>query len=460
MGGREGERAGTAGNPALPQGSKKALKRTLGPGQLAMIAIGGAVGTGLFLGSGFAIQLAGPAVLVSYAIGGLITLALMGCLAEMTVADPATGSFGLFAERYIGRFAGFLVRYAYVTCIILAIGTEVTAVAIYMRYWLPDVAGAWWIGGFGLALLAVNLVSVRAFGAVEYLFSAIKVVAILAFIALGLWVIGRGALGVGLANYTAHGGFAPHGIGGIWSAVIVSIFSYLSIEMIAVAAGEARDPERAIVRAFRSTMLRLALFYLGSLAVMLAVLPWTQAGTATSPFVTVMAASGLSYAAGVINAVVLVAALSAMNSQLYTASRMLFSLADSGLAPRRLGVVDARGVPVAALLVSAAGIAVAGGVYAWRPDAALGVMIAVSIFGALFTWGMIFVTHLAFRRRHGPPAGFRMWGYPWVSLAGAGAILAILATTPFTAAFALTLVYGVPVLAVLAGVYAVCLRRP
>ena len=434
------------------------LRRTLGSGQLAMIAIGGAVGTGLFLGSGFAIGLAGPAVLVSYAIGGLITLALMGCLAEMTVADPATGSFGLFAERYLGRFAGFLVRYAYVTCIILAIGTEVTAVAIYMRYWAPDVPGLWWIAGFALALLAVNLASVRVFGAVEYAFSAIKIAAILAFVAIGLWVIVRS--GVGLTHYTAHGGFAPNGIGGIWTAVIVSIFSYLSIEMIAVAAGEARDPERAIVRAFRSTMLRLALFYLGSLAVMLAIVPWTQAGTATSPFVTVMQASGVPYAAGVLNAVVLIAALSAMNSQLYAASRMLFSLAESGLAPRALARVDRRGVPAAALLVSAAGIAVAGGVYAWRPEAAFGVMIAVSIFGALFTWGMIFATHLAFRRRHGPPAAFRLWGHPWTSLAGVGALVAILLTTPFTAPFALTLVYGVPFLVVLAAVYGVWFRVP
>ena len=435
------------------------LKRTLGSGQLAMIAIGGAVGTGLFLGSGFAIGLAGPAVLVSYAIGGLITLALMGCLAEMTVADPATGSFGLFAERYLGRFAGFLVRYAYVTCIVLAIGTEVTAVAIYMRYWAPGVPGLWWIAGFALALLAVNLASVRLFGAVEYAFSAIKIAAIVAFVAVGLWVIARS--GIGLTHYTAHGGFAPNGVGGIWTAVIVSIFSYLSIEMIAVAAGEAHDPERAIVRAFRSTMLRLALFYLGSLAVMLAIVPWTQAGTATSPFVTVMQATGVPYAAGIINAVVLIAALSAMNSQLYTASRMLFSLAESGLAPARLAAVNARGVPARALLVSAAGIGVAGGVYAWRPDAAFGVMIAVSIFGALFTWGMIFVTHLAFRRRHGAPAAYRMWGYPWTSLAGAAAIVAILLTTPFTAPFALTLVYGVPFLVVLAGVYAMWFRtRP
>ena len=433
------------------------LQRTLGSGQLAMIAIGGAIGTGLFLGSGFAIGLAGPAVLVSYAVGGVITLLLMGCLAEMTVADPVTGSFGLFAERYLGRFAGFLVRYTYVTCIILAIGTEVTAVAIYMRFWAPDVPGLRWIIGFSAALLLVNLASVQLFGAVEYVFSAIKIMAILLFVAFGLWVIVRS--GVGVTHFTAHGGFAPHGLGGIWTAVIVSIFSYLSIEMIAVAAGEARDPERAIVRAFRSTMIRLALFYLGSLAVMLAIVPWTQAGTTTSPFVTVMQATDIPYAAGILNAVVLIAALSAMNSQLYTASRMLFSLADSGLAPARLARVDRRGVPVAALLTSAMGIAVAGGVYAWRPEAALGVMIAISIFGGLFTWGMIFVTHLAFRRRHGAPSAFRLWGYPWTSLAGAIAIVAIMATTPFTAPFALTLVYGVPFLGVLAIVYALRFRR-
>jgi AAT family amino acid transporter len=266
--------------------------------------------------------------------------------------------------------------------------------------------------------------------------------------------------GIGFSHYTDAGGFAPHGLSGIWTAVIVAIFSYISIEMIAVAAGEARDPEGAIVRAFRSTMLRLALFYLGSLAVMLAIVPWTQAGTATSPFVTVMQASGVPYAAGLLNAVVLIAALSAMNSQLYAASRMLFSLAESGLAPRALARVDRRGVPAAALLVSAGGIAVAGGVYAWRPDAAFGVMIAVSIFGALFTWGMIFVTHLAFRRRHGPPAAFRLWGHPWTSLAGAGAIVAILLTTPFTAPFALTLVYGVPFLVVLALIYLIRFRSP
>ncbi|WP_308815099.1 amino acid permease [Sphingomonas sp. GV3] len=434
------------------------LRRALGAGQLAMIAIGGAVGTGLFLGSGFAIQLAGPAVLLSYAIGGAITLALMGCLAEMTVADPATGAFGLFAERHLGAYAGFLVRYAYLAANVLAVGTEVTAVAIYMRYWAPDVPGLVWILGFSAALLAVNFASVRAFGAVEYVFSAIKVVAILGFVAGGLLVIARAGSGAAVAHYTARGGLLPNGWWGMAQAVIVALFSYISIEMIAVAAGEAAEPERAIVRAFRATMLRLALFYLGSLAVMLAIVPWTEAGTATSPFVTVMAATGVPYAAGAINAVVLIAALSAMNSQIYTASRMLFSLAESGLAPRGFAAVDTRGVPARALLASGSGIAVAAVVYAAMPGAALSVMIAVSVFGALFTWGMIFATHLAFRARVGAPAAFRMWGYPWTSLAGLAGIVGVLAITPFTAAFGATLLYGLPFVALLSGIYALWLR--
>ena len=230
--------------------------------------------------------------------------------------------------------------------------------------------------------------------------------------------------------------------------------------MIAVAAGEAAEPEKAVKKAFKVTAVRLLVFYILTLSLIVSIAPVSEILSGSSPFVTVMQVVGVPFADSVLNFVVIIAALSAMNSQLYTASRMLFSLAESGLAPRRLGTVDTRGVPVAALLVSAAGIAVAGGVYAWRPDAALGVMIAVSIFGALFTWGMIFVTHLAFRRQHGAPARFRMWGYPWTSLAGVAAIIAILATTPFTAAFGLTLVYGVPVLVVLAAVYALCLRSP
>jgi len=318
---------------------ERGLRRTLSARRMSMIAIGGAIGTGLFLGSGFAISLAGPAVLLSYLVGALIALLLMGCLAEMTIAHPTSGSFGAYAEYYLGPLAGFLVRYAYWTGIVLAVGTEVTAIALYMHFWFPRAPGWPWIVGFSALLVLVNARSVNVFGAIEYWFSAIKVTAIVLFILLAAWIVSRappvvtGPTGapaaptVGFHNYTAYGGFLPLGLWGAWTAVIVAIFSYLSIEMIAVAAGEAARPETAVRRAFRSTVLRLILFYLLTLALVLAIVPWTGAGVDESPFVKVMRALRVPGAAGIFNFVILVAALSAMNSQLYITTRMMFSLA-------------------------------------------------------------------------------------------------------------------------------------
>ncbi|HZM12406.1 MAG TPA: amino acid permease [Candidatus Limnocylindrales bacterium] len=426
------------------QEREKGLQRGLTSAQLTMIAIGGAIGTGLFLGSSFAIGFAGPAVIVSYAIGAFIALLLMGCLAEMTVAHPTSGSFGAWAEFYIGPLAGFLVRYAYWSAIVFAVGTEVTAVAIYMRYWFAGVPGWLWIVGFSSILISVNVLNVKVFGAVEYSLSALKVTAILVFILLGAWIV----TGTGLSNYTAQGGFFPKGLWGMWVAVIVSIFSYLSIEMIAVAAGEAANPEQAIISAFRSTVVRLVVFYLLTLAIILAIAPWTESGKGESPFVTVMARSHVPFAAGVVNFVILVAALSAMNSQLYITTRMMFSLARAGHAPRRFGELSTRGTPVSALLLSSIGIALATVVSILFPNAAFTLMMAISMFGAMFTWMMIFITHLYFRRAHaGAKSAFRMWGYPYSSLLGAGLMAAILLSTAFTAEFRMTLIYGLPVLA-------------
>ena len=427
------------------------LHRGLSAEQLSLIAIGGAIGTGLFLGSGFAIGLAGPSVLVSYAIGGAIALALMGALAEMTSAHPAGGSFGVQAERWLGPFAGFLIRYAYLAGIVLAIGTEVTAVAIYMRLWLPDVPGLVWIVGFSAALIAVNAGSVGVFGRIEAAFSLVKIAAIAAFIILGAgWLFGSPAAataGAGFHLYTDHGGFFPHGLWGTWVAVIVAIFSYFSIEMIAVAAAEAADPRRAVVRAFRATLLRLTIFYLATLALMLAITPWTAAGTGESPFVTVAKVLHIGGGESAMNFVVLVAALSAMNSQLYAATRMVFGLARAGFAPAAFGRLNARGVPVRALGVAAAGVAIAAIVYALDPDAAFPVMVSIGTCQALVTWLLIFLTHLAFRRQEVLlPGAFRLWGAPWTSALGAALLVAILVTTLFTEPFRLTLPAGLPFL--------------
>ena len=440
------------------------LQRRLSSARLTMIAIGGAIGTGLFLGSAFAIGLAGPAVLVSYGIGALIALLLMGCLAEMTVAHPTSGSFGAYAEYYLGPLAGFLVRYAYWTCIVLAVGTEVTAVALYMRFWFPGVAGAWWIVAFAALLLAINARSVEVFGALEYWFSTIKVAALLIFVALAAYLLWRAPAGgpVGLRNYTAYGGFFPHGFWGAWAAVIVAVFSYLSIEMIAVAAGEAEDPKVAVQRAFRSTVLRLILFYLLSLALILAVVPWPEDGTQESPFVRVMRVLAIPGAAAIFNGVILIAALSAMNSQLYITTRMMFSLARAGQAPRRFGVLSRRGVPVQALLLSSSGIALATVVGLVAPKSAYILMVSVSAFGAMFTWLMIFVTHYYFRRAQGAQqrSAFRMIGFPVTTLLGAVLMIAVLATTAFTQEFRPTLAFGIPFLAVLCVAFRYLTRRP
>ena len=449
---------------------EQGLQRTLSAARMTMIAIGGAIGTGLFLAIGFAISLAGPAVLVSYAIGAVIALLLMGCLAEMTVAHPTCGSFGAYAEHYIGPLAGFLVRYCYWAGNVLAVGTEVTAIAVYMHFWFPAIPGWLWIVSFSGLLILINARSVHVFGAVEYWFSAIKVTAIVLFILLAGYIVLRapvllpgGASSVGFRNYTAYGGFFPRGLWGTWAAVLVALFSYFSIEMIAVAAGEAAQPEVAVTRAFRATVLRLILFYLLTLALVLAIVPWTAAGVDESPFVKVMRALHVPGTAGIFNFVILIAALSAMNSQLYITTRMMFSLARAGHAPASFGTLNARGVPIRALLLSSLGITVAAVLSVAAPKSAYILMVSISAFGTLFAWLMIFVTHFRFRRaraRDGaPPPRFRMPGYPATTLLGAALMSAVLLTTAFTAAFRMTLIFGVPFVLCLSLAYLLAHRR-
>ncbi|EXQ92149.1 amino acid permease family protein [Acinetobacter baumannii 1170863] len=438
------------------QNREAGLHKKLSAKQMGMIAIGGAIGTGLFMGSKFAISFAGPAVIVSYAIGGLIAFALMAFFAGKTAQHPTSGSFGAYAEHYISPLAGFLVRYCYWACIVLAVGTEITAVADYMKLWFPNV-GSWvWIGFFSLTLLVVNAYSVKAFGLVEYWFSTIKVFAIIVFILLSIGILTQSNQGMTqvVTHLSGHGGFFPNGFSGVWIGVIISIFSYLSIEMIAVAAGEAKDPEKAVKKAFKSTALRLILFYLLSLFLIVTLVPWTVliGADATSPFVMVMKIVGIPYADSILNFIVIVAALSAMNSMLYISTRMLFSLSRAGDAPKVFGRISSNGVPVNALLLSAVGIGIASIVYTINPASAFPIMIALSMFGALFTWGSIFVTHMFFRRhivQQNIQLKFKIPASRFISLFGFIAILSITVTTWFTSEFKSTLQFGVPLVLVL-----------
>lgn len=430
---------------------EKGLHRGLTTRQLAMIAIGGAIGTGLFLGSGMAIGFAGPSVIVSYLIGAVIALLLMGCLAEMTIAHPTTGSFGAHAERYINPWAGFAVRYAYWFSLVCAIGTEVSAMSVYMKYWFPDVPGLVWIAIFSAVLIYVNATSVNLFGSVEYWFSMIKVAAIILFIVFGAFVVfGSSNPEIGAQNFTNNGGFFPNGLWGMWIAIFISLFSYLSIEMIAVSAGEAKEPEKAVPMALKSAVVRLVLFYIITLALMLMVVPWKSAGGDTSPFVKVFEIMNIPGAAGIMNFVVLTAALSAMDSQLYISTRMVFSLSRAGFAPAKLGELSKKGVPVKALALSTIGIAIASYINIVAPDKSFVVMISLSSFGAMFAWFMVFVTHLFFRRKWEAMGGrklpVRMIGYPYMTICGAVLLAAVVLSTWFQPEFKDTLTMGFPLL--------------
>lgn len=426
------------------------LKKALTSRQLSMIALGGAIGTGLFLGSKFAIGFAGPSVIVSYAIAGVIAITVMATLAEMTVKHPTSGAFGAYAEHYIGPLAGFLTRYMYWSCIVLAVGTEVTAVGEYMGFWFPTVPAWVWVILFSGLLIVVNAANVKSFGTLEYWFSTIKVFAIVGFIIIAAWLVFfSGNSNYGVHNWSVGGGFMPNGISGTWFAVIIAIFSYLSIEMIAIAAGEAKNPESAVKKAFKVTIVRLVVFYLVTLGLIVSIAPVPEILSGGSPFVTAMRVVGIPFADSVLNFVVIVAALSAMNSQLYVSTRMMFTLSRAGEAPKMFGKIRKNGTPLNALLLCTIGVAVATVLYVSIPGGAFTVMFSISMFGGMFTWLMILTTHIWFRRtmkRTGEKLDYKI---SWAGVAayfGAGMMIAVLVSTLFTEDFRATLFFGVPVL--------------
>jgi L-asparagine transporter-like permease len=451
---------------------ERGLARELTARQLTMMAIGSAIGTGLFLGSSLAVRLAGPGVIVTYLLGAVVALLLVGALSEMAVAHPTAGSFGVYAEIYVSRWAGFVVRYTYWAVQSIAIGGEATAVAIYCQWWLPGTHAWVWIVLFAGLLIYVNARAVGSFGEFEYWFSMVKVVAIVLFIVFGLAAL-SGLVGshpgIGLRNYTQYGGFFPGGLKGVWMALVFVIYSYIGVEVIAVAAGEARDPAKTVPGALRSMVGRLIALYAGSMAVLVGIVPWRQvqpgADVTASPFVKLFQLIGVPAAAHLINLVVLTAALSSMNCNLYLNARMMYSLARGGYAPEHLGRVSARGTPIQALLVSAGGMVVAAFVAFFFPNSAYVILFGVSLFGGLFAWMMIFVTHLYFRPQwtaHETAANrlpVKMPGYPYTSLLGLVLLLAIMLTTWWVPGMRNTLRAGFPWLAFISIAYVVWVRR-
>jgi L-asparagine transporter-like permease len=425
------------------QGSQQVegLHRRLTQRQLTMMAIGGAIGVGLFLGSSVTIRLAGPAVILSYLVGAGIALIMSYALAEMAVVHPVAGAFGVYAETYLNRWAGFSVRATYGAAQIIAIGAEVTAAGIYISFWFPNVPQWIWVVSFSAALVALNAMKVNRLGQFEYWFAMIKVIAILAFITVGLCLIfGDGSRGAtGWANLTQHGGFLPAGWKGVWLSLTITLTSYMGVEIIAVTAGEAERPEVTIPRAMRSIVWRLILFYVAAIAIMVAMVPWNQASSSStisgSPFVAAFVAAHIPFAAAIMNFVVLTAALSSVNTNLYLSTRMLFSLGEEGYAPRWMGKVSRNGIPHRALLASTAGIVAAILLAIFAPKTAFLMLYGAAVAGMLFVWLIILNTHLRFRKalepgglRHLP---MRLRAHPLFTLAGIVLIIAISITTFF-----------------------------
>ena len=449
----EGPRAVISGHQQIME-REQGLARQLSQRQLSMIAVGGAIGTGLFLGSAIAVKTAGPGVILTYVFAAIITLLLMACLAEMAVAHPTVGSFGVYAELYVSKWAGFVIRYTYWAAQSIAIGGEAVAAAIYTQWWFPNTPAWLWVVVYSAALIAINSMSIGAFGTFEYWFAMIKVTAILVFIVLGLAMM----FGVhqdrpiGFANFTNYGGFLPHGWTGAWLALAVVIYSFIGAEVVAVTAGEAKDPEKSVPRAMRSLLARLAVFYIGAIAVLVGVIPWTQVqpgqDITVSPFVRVFEIMHVPAAAQIINFVVLTAALSSMNCNLYMATRMIFSLSRAGYAPEPLGRVTHKGTPFSALLFSAGGLLAAVLLAYLFPGSAYVYMLGISLFGGLFAWLMIFVTHLRFRKhwdaRTDRTLPVRVKYFPYTTIVGGLAVLAVLLSTWWVDGMRVTLQAGVP----------------
>jgi len=347
-----------------------------------MTAVGSSIGTGLLLGSGAAVQIAGPAVVISYLVGAFLAWIVTNALGELASVHPAAGSFGVYAELYLNRWASFVVRYAYWFAVAIAVGAELVAASTYSKYWFPAVPGVFWIAVYSAILLFVNLSSVGNYGRFEYWFAMVKLVTIVAFVLAGAWLLGAGRVP---PQYRVNGGFLPNGASSPILAVSFALFSFLGIEMVAISSGEARSATE-IPRATRIMFALLAFVYLGATAVLVGVLPWNRAGVTQSPFVTVFDVVGIPAASTLVNFVVLTAALSGANANLYAASRLLFSAARAGYAPEALGRLNAAGSPRLALFISGFSVPVAFVMEQWAPQSAFLSLIGASLFGGMLAW--------------------------------------------------------------------------
>ncbi|MFP7734646.1 amino acid permease [Priestia aryabhattai] len=381
---------------------KKELSRGLEERHISLMSLGAAIGVGLFLGSASAIRLAGPGILIMYGISGLIMFFIMRALGEMAVQNPVAGSFSKYANDYLGPLAGYLTGWNYWFMWIITCMAEITAVGVYMEFWFPGVPQWIWALAALIIMTGVNFLAVKAYGELEFWFSLIKVVTIILMIVLGLGMIifgiGNGGIATGISNLWNHGGFFPNGMKGVLLSLQMVMFAYLGIEMIGVTAGEVKNPEKTLTKAIDNVLWRILIFYIGALFVIMSIYPWPEIGTQGSPFVLTFDKAGIPAAAGIINFVVLTAALSSCNSGIFSTGRMLFNLAQHGEAPKRYVNLTKGGVPGAAVIASAVVLLIGVGLNYVVPDKVFTWVTSIATIGAIWTWGIILLSQIRFRR--------------------------------------------------------------
>jgi amino acid transporter, AAT family len=396
------------------------LRRELRGRHIQLIALGGTIGVGLFLGSAKAIQAAGPGLLAGYAVAGTAVFFIMRALGELLVRRPVSGALAVIAEEFVGPFAAFATAWSYWFMWVVVGMVEITAIGIYVHYWAPGIPQ--WVSALGVLLLLYgsNLFAVRVFGEMEFWFALIKVATIVLLIGIGLVVLVSGVSALGptasLTNLWTHGGFFPFGLFGVLLTLQMVTFSYSGVEVVAMTAAEALNPQTAIPRAINSISYRILVFYIGALIIITALIPWNQLNPATSPFVLVFERLGIPGAGHVVNFVVITAAASSCNSGLYTTGRFLFFLAQRGQAPRALGHLSRKHVPIRGVTLSALVMLIGVALNAIVPAKVFIWVTSIALIGTLWTWIIILLAHLRYRRAvaagHELPSGFPMPGAP------------------------------------------------
>jgi len=398
------------------------LQASLHQRHMTMIAIGGAIGAGLFVGSGSAISGAGPAAVLSYAVAGLLVMLVMRMLGEMVVAQPMKGSFSDYARLALGRGAGFTIGWLYWYSFVIIVAIEAVAGGAILHGWMPGVPP--WVFSFVLLTMmtGVNLISVKSFAEFEFWFASIKVAAIIVFLALGTaFVVGMwpGRNGPDFSNLTAGGGFAPAGFAAALSSIVVVIFAFGGAEIVTIAAGESKEPEKSVAKATTSVIWRIAIFYIGSVFLVVAMVPWTQARPSLSPYVGALNALKIPYAGTVMEAIILTSVLSVLNSALYVSSRMLHVLTEHGDAPHALVKLNKRGVPARAILLGTTIGYLAVFAQHLSPDAVFAFLTNSAGAVAIFMYLIISASELRLRARLEREAPerltFKMWGYPYLT---------------------------------------------